>query len=115
MFLHNDPKLKERRKDLRNNQTKEEKFLWMNLRQKKLGFRFLRQHSIGPYIVDFYCPEKKLAIELDGYQHREKENKIYDKNRDEYLELNDIKVLRFWRPRVSWPSGGKGNRLRGER
>ena len=99
MFLHNDPKFKERRRDLRNNQTKEEQFLWMNLRNKKLGVKFLRQHSIGPYILDFYCPSKKIGIELDGHQHLD--DKEYDKNRDEYLELNGIKILRFWNSELS--------------
>ena len=50
-------------------------------------------------MVDFYCPEKRLAIELDGFQHLE--NKDYDTERYEYLSLNDIKVLRFWNSQVS--------------
>jgi len=94
MFLHNDPKFKQRRKELRHNETKEEKFLWAQLRRKKLNHKFSRQYSIGPYILDFYCVELKLAIELDGFQHLE--NKDYDKERDDYLSLNGVKVLRFW-------------------
>jgi len=64
-----------------------------------LNFKFSRQYSVGPYILDFYCVEKRLAIELDGAQHLE--NKDYDIERDNYLLLNDIKVLRFWNREIS--------------
>ena len=93
MFTYNDPKLKFRRKELRHNETKEEKLLWANIRRKKLGCKFSRQYSVGPYILDFYCVETRVGIELDGFQHLE--NKEYDIERDNYLLMNDIKVLRF--------------------
>ena len=99
MFLYNDPKFKPRRKELRHNETPEEKLLWNSLRRKNLGFKFVRQYSAGPYILDFYCSEKRLGIELDGFQHLE--NKDYDKERDDYLLLNDIKVLRFWNSEIN--------------
>ncbi len=99
MFTYNDPKLKPRRKELRHSETVHEKLLWNNLRRKKLNFKFSRQYSVGPYILDFYCVEKRLAIELDGAQHLE--NKDYDIERDNYLLLNDIKVLRFWNREIS--------------
>ena len=99
MFLYNDPKFKPRRKELRSNETPEEKLLWTKLRRKSLGHKFSRQYSAGPYILDFYCPEKRLTIELDGFQHLG--NKDYDRERDEYLLLNDIKVLRFWNNQIS--------------
>src|SRR3989344_5878372 len=99
MFTYNDPKFKPRRKELRHNETKEEKLLWANLRRKNLGHKFSCQYSVGPYILDFYCVEKRIGIELDGFQHLE--NKDYDKERDEYLLLNDIKILRFWNREVS--------------
>jgi len=54
------------------------------IKSKKLGVKFRRQHGIGPYIVDFYCKEKNLIIELDGSQH--KDEKEYDKERDNYVE-----------------------------
>ena len=60
MFLYNDPKFKPRRKELRHNETKEEKLLWNSLRRKNLGFKFVRQYSAGPYILDFYCSEKRI-------------------------------------------------------
>jgi len=97
--INNSPLLKERRIELRKNQTPEEKILWERLRQNQLGFKFKRQHSVGPYILDFYCSEKKLAIELDGSHHVE--NKEYDAERSDYLSALDIKTLRFWNSEVS--------------
>lgn len=58
--------------------------------------RFFRQYSIGPYILDFYCPTLKLAVELDGGQHIENENREYDAVRSEYLKAQGIEVMRFW-------------------
>jgi len=93
--IHNIKKLFYRRKELRNNSTPQEILLWQKLKNSQLGFKFRRQHSIGGYITDFYCPLKKLVIEIDGSQHFEKENKGYDKNRSVYFEGLNIKVLRF--------------------
>ena len=59
------------------------------------GHKFYRQYSVGRYILDFYCPEKRLAIEIDGSQHYEEDYKEYDRKRTEYLVKEDIKVLRF--------------------
>ncbi len=87
-YLHNA------RKDLRNNITPQELLLWYRLKNKALGYKFRRQHSIGNFIADFYCYEKKLVIELDGSQHLD--NVEYDKERTEYFESLNIKVLRFW-------------------
>ena len=100
MFLRNDPKLKFRRKELRHNKTKEEKFLWASLRRKNLGYKFTRQYSIGPYILDFYCPKIRLAVELDGAVHSDKDSKLYDKEREKYLNSVNIKVIRFWNSEV---------------
>lgn len=96
-FLYNHKTLKNRRRDLRNNQTLAEKILWKHIsRDQIFGLRFLRQYSVGPYILDFYCPKIRLAIELDGNFHTETESKICDKDRSKYLETLDIKVVRFW-------------------
>jgi very-short-patch-repair endonuclease len=84
------------RKKLRRNSTPQEIILWSRLRRNQLGFKFRRQHSIGKYIVDFYCPEKKLIIEVDGGQHDEDAIKKYDKRRSEYLEKLNFRILRFW-------------------
>ena len=95
--MYNDKVLKERCKDLRNNQTEEEKILWSRLKNRQFkGFKFVRQYGVGPYILDFYCPKLRLAIELDGAQHGEKENLLYDQERNSYLESLDIKTIRFW-------------------
>jgi very-short-patch-repair endonuclease len=94
--LNNLPILKERRKELRNRLTETERILWTMLKDKNIGGRkFRRQHSIGFYIVDFYCPSEKLVIELDGSQHYTTEGIAKDNERDEHLMLLGIKVIRF--------------------
>jgi very-short-patch-repair endonuclease len=85
---------------LRREETKVEKILWQKLRNKKLGTKFRRQHPVDMYILDFYAPDIKLAIELDGSLHKEKENKEWDKDRTDYLNWKDIGVLRFWNSEV---------------
>jgi len=96
-YLFNDPDLKHRRKVLRKNQTDAEKVFWSHVRNRQFhGMKFLRQYSVGPYILDFYCPEIKTAIELDGGQHNESGEKAYDAVRSEYLQAQGIDVLRFW-------------------
>lgn len=95
-MLNNRPILKERRKELRNNATPAEQELWRVLRQRNLGgHKFRRQHSVGPYILDFYCPAKRLAIELDGDSHSTAESIVYDCERTAYLSGVGIRVLRF--------------------
>ena len=91
--------LKVNRKDLRASATPQEIILWSKLRRIQLGVKFRRQHSIGSYILDFYCSEKKLAVELDGWQHAE--NILYDTQRTEFLNLHGIRVLRFWNDDVN--------------
>lgn len=72
-----------------------EALLWSLLRNRRLAnAKFRRQHVIAPYIVDFYCAEHRLAIELDGGQHSEQQD--YDQRRDAFLEQKNITVLRFW-------------------
>lgn len=96
-FQRNDPTLKERRRELRRNQTDAERLLWSRLRNKQLcGAKFFRQYSFGPYILDFYCPATKMAVELDGGQHGLPENMAYDQARTEYLNADGILVVRFW-------------------
>lgn len=93
--VNNIKSLLYRRKDLRNNSTPEEILLWLHLKNSQLGLKFRRQHSIGGYIIDFYCPSKKLVIEIDGPNHFTKENKEYDEIRTKFFEGVDIKVIRF--------------------
>lgn len=96
MQLNNLKYLKSNRKQLRNNLTPAEASLWKLLQGKQLGGRkFRRQHSIGNYILDFYCPSQKLAIELDGAGHYTEEGLIKDEIRTQFLNAFGIKVLRF--------------------
>lgn len=100
-IINNIKSLYSRRKDLRNNSTPEEILLWLQLKNSKLGFKFRRQHSIGGYIVDFYCPLKKLVVEIDGPQHFTKESKEYDKIRTNFFGGLDIKVIRFTNEKIN--------------
>ena len=85
----------ELRKALRQHQTEPEIKLWYCLRRKQLGVKFRRQHSIGRYIVDFYCPEQKLVIELDGDSHFSDAAINYDRQRDQFIRTQGMQVLRF--------------------
>lgn len=90
-----DSKLKNLAKHLRKNSTLSEVLLWQELKSKKLnGYDFHRQRSIGKYIVDFYCTELNLAIEIDGDSHAFKEKK--DKMRQEELEKEGIRFIRIY-------------------
>jgi len=93
-FLYN-PKLKLRARQMRNEMTAAEKKLWYGYLEQDRN-RWLRQKPIGDYIIDFYCPKLKLAIEVDGTTHLENKDKVYDKKRTEELEKLGIKILRFW-------------------
>ncbi len=92
----NLPHLKLYRNQLRNNLTPAEAKLWSLLKNSQLENRkFRRQHSVGNYILDFYCPSEKLAVELDGQGHFESPQIEYDIARDLYLKSVGITVLRF--------------------
>ena len=88
---------KQNAKELRNNATLQEKKLWQYLKNSQLlGYKFRRQQPINNYIVDFFCPELRLIIELDGGHHNEEENINYDKKRSEHLENQGLTVIRVW-------------------
>ena len=92
---------KTKAQQLRQNQTKAEKLLWQQLRNRNLAtHKFRRQHPIGNYIVDFCCLKEKLIIELDGGHHNEPDQKAYDQDRTGYLESEGFTVLRFWNNQV---------------
>ena len=83
-------------RELRKELTDAEKLLWAELRNRKLnGLKFRRQHPLDKFIVDFYCNEKKLVVELDGSVHDEKINKEYDEARTAMLAGLNVFVLRF--------------------
>ena len=85
---------------LRTEETQAEKMLWQELRNNKLGIKWRRQHPIDMYILDFYAPEIKLGIEIDGSVHKSLPNKKYDEARTIYLEIKTIIVIRFWNSEV---------------
>lgn len=100
-YLYNNVQLKQRRRALRKNQTDSEKSLWFYLRRRSLeGLKFFRQYAVGHYILDFFCPEARLGIEIDGGQHAEDKNISRDNERTKFLEQEDIRVLRFWNNEV---------------
>ena len=91
-----DGRLKEHARMLRKSMTKQEIILWSRLRGRQiLGIKFLRQKPFGSYILDFYAPQIKLAIELDGSQHYEETNSNHDQQRDCNLARNGIATLRY--------------------
>jgi very-short-patch-repair endonuclease len=93
--------LLEAARSLRRTMTDAEQLLWQCLRRKQLGgFRFRRQHPFDRFILDFYCCEVKLAIELDGGQHNEQDAQARDKQRSELLACHGIQVIRFWNSEV---------------
>ena len=87
---------KRTRQRLRTHGTPAEAFLWLALKRRQLhGFKFRRQFGVGPYILDFYCPAARLAIELDGAVHDDPARRAYDAERTRHLEGEGIRVLRF--------------------
>ena len=92
--LPTNENLKKYAVEMRKNQTDEEKKVWYQILKGRTP-KFHRQRIIGNYIVDFYCPQLRLAIEIDGYQHFYEENIEYDSKRTEYIESQDIYILRF--------------------
>jgi very-short-patch-repair endonuclease len=89
------PRILLRARELRQPQTPAETTLWRHLRDRNLGYKFRRQHPIDRFIVDFYCAEAKLCIEIDGSSHLASEQKEYDKARTEFLEVLGYHVIRF--------------------
>jgi len=70
--------------------------LWLRIKNKQLkGYKFRRQYSIGNYVVDFYCQELKLAVEVDGDSHYNEASIEYDKAREKYLQKFGIRIIRF--------------------
>ena len=83
-------------RQLRREMTDTERLLWSKIRMQQIGMRFRRQVPVGYYIVDFYCYEYRLVVELDGGHHSLPEQAAYDAVRTEFLEAQGLKILRFW-------------------
>ena len=88
-----------RARRLRRNSTDVEMKLWQRIRNRQLGADFRCQHPAGPFVLDFYCPTLRLAIELDGGQHAEQLGR--DCRRDAWLAQRNVTVLRFWNSDVT--------------
>ena len=96
MRVNNLRPLRTRRKQLRSSLTPAEAALWKALQRSQLdGRKFRRQHSLGPYVLDFYCPGEHLGVELDGAAHDSERAQRRDGARDQYLAELGIRVLRF--------------------
>ncbi len=88
------PEISDAARQLRRRMTDAEEALWKLLRRNKLdGMRFRRQHAVGRFILDFYCPDRKIAVEVDGSIHEDQRD--YDQSRDEVLSQYGIRVIRF--------------------
>jgi len=103
-YFKNKPNYIKKRKTLRKNPTSAEQLFWYEIRANKLGIKFRRQFQIGKYIVDFYCHELKLIVELDGNIHESKQ--IQDKYRQNYLESLGYKVIRYCNEQVLFEMDG---------
>ena len=94
--LFNGSSMKDLRRELRQSQTPAESLLWSRLRNRQLADRkFRRQHSIGGYIVDFYCAEEKLIVEVDGSVHDTPDAQRYDAERGDVLCGLGLSLMRF--------------------
>ena len=94
-YIFNHPNLTSLRQKLRKDMPTAEVILWSELQGKRfMGLKFRRQYGIGRYVVDFYCPRLKLAIEVDGDSHSSPKAERYDKKRQEYIERKGIKIIR---------------------
>ncbi len=92
----------ERNRSLRKNSTPQEIIIWSKLRNRNFrNLKFRRQYQIGKYVVDFICIEKKIIIEIDGFQHKEEKQEGYDKIRTEFLERRGYEVIRFWNNEIN--------------
>ena len=89
------PAIRQFARELRQTQTPAETILWRYLRNRNLEYKFRRQHPIEFFIIDFYCAEAKLLIEIDGESHFQKAQMEYDQARTGYLETLGYKVIRF--------------------
>ena len=88
-------------RDMRSHPTSAEAYIWNLVRAKRfLHLKFRRQHVIAPYIVDFYCSEIRLVIELDGAQHGSAEGRMYDAERTLFLNALGLTVVRYWNNEV---------------
>lgn len=94
--VHNLKISEEIRKKLRKSSSQMEGAFWRRVRNNQIGYKFRRQHGIGQYVVDFYCPELQLVIEIDGDSHAEKEHIEYDKAREYFFRKLNLRIIRYY-------------------
>ena len=94
-MLHGPEATVKKARRLRRTMTTPEVMLWQRLRRRPGGFKFRRQHPAGPYVLDFFCSEAWLAIEVDGIAHEMGGNADRDQARDEWLEDRGVATLRL--------------------
>jgi very-short-patch-repair endonuclease len=95
-LTHNVGSSNDRRRELRKTLTAAGALLWLNLKRSSVdGKKFRRQHGVGPYIVDFFCPECRLAVELDGDRRTTESGAEFDERRSEFLKRFNVRVIRF--------------------
>jgi very-short-patch-repair endonuclease len=96
-MAYQNPKSLERARTLRKEDTEAEPGLWEAIRNRRLGgFKFVRQPSVGPYIIDFACRDCKLIVEVDGATHGTDAEVNYDERRSACLREQGYRILRFW-------------------
>ncbi|MFH1386155.1 MAG: endonuclease domain-containing protein [bacterium] len=94
--IYNRSRDREKRQILRKNMTEAEKILWEQIRKRKVnGHKFRRQYSIKGFVIDFYSPEVRLGIEIDGGYHLSRNQRNYDKARQKLIECLEINFIRF--------------------
>jgi very-short-patch-repair endonuclease len=99
--LYNKTTERDKRRSLRNGMPPAEKLIWARLRGRQVeGCKFRRQYSIDAFVVDFYVPELKLAIEIDGESHVGNDSQVYDFGRQVFLESKGTRFLRFTNQQV---------------
>lgn len=97
--MYNDQIQIRRRQELRKGQTEAEEKFWQKIRNRQISnLKFYRQYGVGPYILDFFCPKIRLAIELDGEQHKDAVE--YDQEREGFLKDKNINTIRFWNKEI---------------
>ncbi len=99
--LYNKSSEKEKRRSLRNNMPFAEKLIWSKIKSQQIeGCKFRRQYSIGAFVVDFYSPELRLGLEIDGDSHSVGGAQVYDNERESFLKSKGTKILRFTNSQV---------------
>ena len=106
-------RITERARQLRNNPTRAERLLWGRLRRRQLdGYRFRRQFVVGNVVIDFACPQLRLAIEVDGPYHDEQSRRLQDQGKEAFLRRQGYRLLRLHNSDIELDLDAATNRVR---